>query len=230
MINCLIVEDEIAGQTILSKKINTFFPECNIVTIIDNKDEAIEFLKKNTVDLVFLDVQLKGGTGLDVLTHSANVSFETIFITAYKEYAIEALNNNASYYLLKPIHDAEFKKGMEVVLDRIKQKKTISTILVPRKNSQIPINVKDILYFKSEGAYSHIRIKNDNFLSSKNIGYYEQLLPKTMFIRTHHSYLVNNEQIIRLVKGRSGMLIMSNGDEIPVAQRRINDLLTFLQA
>lgn len=228
MINCLIVEDEIAGQTILSKKINTFFPECKVNAIIESKDEAIRYLKNNTVDLVFLDVHLKGGTGLEVLMTS-EINFETVFITAHREYAIEALNSGASYYLLKPIQDSEFKKGLEIILERIKHKKTVSTILVSDKNAQIPIKVDDILYFKSEGAYSHIYTEAGQFLSSKSIGYYEQQLLSEMFIRTHHSYLVNNKKISRLVKGRSGRLIMSNGDEIPVAQRRLNEFLSFYQ-
>lgn len=227
MINCIIVEDEIAGQTILSKKLNAFFPECRISAIIESKDRAIEYLKNNTVDLVFLDVHLKGGTGLDVLM-SSEVNFETIFITAHREYAIEAINNGASYYLLKPIQDTEFKKGLHIVLERIRQKRTVPTILVSHKNAQVPINAKDILYFRSEGSYSHIYTENEQFLSSKSIGYYEELLPE-MFIRTHHSYLVNNQHISRLVKGRSGILVMTNGDEIPVAQRRLNEFLSFFQ-
>lgn len=228
MINCLIVEDEIAGQTILSNKLNTFFPECEINAVIENKDDAIEYLKNNVVDLVFLDVHLKGGTGLEVLI-SSEINFETVFITAHKEYAIEALNNGASYYLLKPIQDSEFKKGLEIILDRIKHKKVALTILVSDRNTQVPIKVGDILYFKSEGAYSHIYTETGQFLSSKSIGYYEQQLLSETFIRTHHSYLVNNKKISRLVKGRSGRLIMLNGDEIPVAQRRLNEFLSFYQ-
>lgn len=227
MINCLIVEDEIAGQTILSKKINTFFPECKVNAIIESKGEAIDYLKDNAVDLVFLDVHLKGGTGLEVLM-SSEINFETVFITAHREYAIEALNNGASYYLLKPIQDSEFRKGLEIILERIKQKKVVSTILVSDRNIQIPIKVEDILYFKSEGSYSHIHTASNQFLSSKNIGYYEQLLTDN-FIRTHHSYLVNNKKISRLVKGRSGLLVLSNGDEIPVSQRRLNEFLSFYQ-
>lgn len=223
-INCLIVEDEIAGQTILTKKLNTFFPECRINAIIDSKDGAIEYLKNNDVDLVFLDVHLKQGTGLEVLM-SSEINFETVFITAHRDYAIDAINNGASYYLLKPIQDAEFKKGMDLVLERIKQKKSVSTILVTHKSAQIPIRVKDIFYFRSEGSYSHIYTENEQFLSSKSIGHYEQLLSTSMFIRTHHSFLVNIMHINRLLKGRNGVLIMNNGDEVPVSQRRINDLM-----
>lgn len=229
MIKCLIVEDEIAGQTILSKKLNNFYPGCRIEAVIDNKEDALSYLLDHDIDLLFLDVQIKGGTGIEIIESLKQFDFETIFITAYKEYAIEALNNNASYYLLKPIHDKDFQKGMDIVLERIRNKRVVSTILVSHKNSQIPISVEDIFYFKSEGAYSYIHTRDEHFLSSKSIGYYEQLLSKTSFIRTHHSYLVNIKQIDRFLKGRSGTLVMSNGDEVPVAQRRINELMTILQ-
>ena len=143
--------------------------------------------------------------------------------------AMEALNNNASYYLLKPIHDREFKKGMDLVLERIKRKKIISTILVSHKNMQVPLNISQILYLKSEGAYSHIITKNEHYLSSKSIGHYEQLLTQSGFLRSHNSFLVNAKHITRLVKGRSGTLILSNGDEIPVSQRKLNDFMTLIQ-
>lgn len=226
-INCIIVEDEIAGQTILSKKLNTFFPDCQINAILESKDKAIDYLYNNTVDLVFLDVHLKGGTGLDVLKNS-EINFETIFITAHQNYAIDAINNGASYYLLKPIQDLDFKRGMSIILERIKNKKAPSTILVSHKNIQIPIDIKDIIYLKSEGAYSHIITKDEQFLTSKNIGHYEQLVAGIGFVRTHHSYLVNTKCISKLLKGRNGTLIMNNTDEVPVSQRKMNDLITLL--
>lgn len=229
MIKCLIVEDEIAGQTILAKKLAAFYPECSIEGIYDNKPDAFEHILSKEIDLLFLDVQIKGGTGIEIIESLKDPGFETIFITAYKEYAMEALNNNASYYLLKPIHDREFKKGMDLVLERIKRKKIISTILVSHKNMQVPLNISQILYLKSEGAYSHIITKNEHYLSSKSIGHYEQLLAQSGFLRSHNSFLVNAKHITRLVKGRSGTLILSNGDEIPVSQRKLNDFMTLIQ-
>lgn len=229
MTKCLIVEDEIAGQIILTKKLGNFYPECRIEAVIDNKNEAISYLKNNEVDIVFLDVEIKGGTGIEVIEAIGEFNFEVIFVTAYKDYAIEALNHKASYYLLKPIQDAALKKGMEVVLKRVREKRLVTTILVPYKNSQLPVAVRDIVYFKSEGAYSHIHTKEEQFLTSKNIGYYEQLLAASSFTRCHHSYLVNINQIDRLVKSRGGVLIMSNGDEVPVSQRRLNELIAVLQ-
>lgn len=228
MIKCLIVEDEIAGQEMLLRKLKIHFPECDVIAVIDNKEDAIDYLLNNELDLVFLDVQIKGGTGLEVLESIKQPEFESIFITAYDKYAIEALNSNASYYLLKPIHDREFKKGMLAILDKIRTKnKKNAVILIPDKGNQIPVQLEDILYFESEGAYTSIYFKEEKLLSSKNIGYYEKLLAENQFVRSHHSYLVNITKITRMIKGRSGVLIMSDGKEIPVAQRRLSEFLNY---
>ncbi len=227
MIKCLIVEDEQAGQQILLRKLTNLYPECNVLSIIDNKDEAVQFINNNELDLVFLDVQIIGGTGLDVLHECQKRNFETIFITAYDNFAISALNENASYYLLKPIMDEEFSKGMSIVLDKIKATKSPTKILIPNKGAYLPINLVDILYFESDGAYTYVVTAEDRVLSSKNIGYYEKTLPNDVFKRPHHSYIVNIDKIHMFKKGRSGILIMQNDKEIPVSQRKMNDFLDY---
>ncbi len=227
MIKCLIVEDEQAGQQILLRKLATLYPECNVLSIIDNKDEAVQFITNNEVDLVFLDVQIIGGTGLDVLQECQKRNFETIFITAYDNFAISALNENASYYLLKPIMDEEFSKGMSSVLEKIKATKSPTKILIPNKGVYLPINLVDILYFESDGAYTYVVTSEERVLSSKNIGYYEKSLPNDIFKRPHHSYIVNIDKIHLFKKGRSGLLIMQNEKEIPVSQRKMNDFMDY---
>jgi two-component system LytT family response regulator len=227
MIRCLIVEDEFAAQQILLKKIAMYYPEVQVLDVINNKNDAVDFIDRNELDLVFLDVQIKGGTGIDVLQSAAKRDFETVFITAYDQYAIEALNENASYYLLKPIRDADFQKGLSLILARINAKKESSFILVPNKGIQLSIRTEDIIYLESDGAYTSIVTNADTYLSSKNLGYYEKTLTTNHFVRSHHSYIVNLSKIQSLKRGRSGLLIMKNGIEIPVAQRRMNDFLEY---
>jgi len=223
MITCLIVEDEFAAQQILLQKIKKNYPEILVKAIIDNKAEAVEYIDNHELDLVFLDVQIKGGTGLDVLQSTVNRDFEAIFITAYDNYAIDALNENASYYLLKPIRKEEFIKGMSLILARIQAKKESAFILVPNKGVQQSIQTSDIIYLESDGAYTSVVTASDRFVSSKNLGYYEKVLNAAQFIRSHHSFIVNIVYIQAFQKGRSGLLILKNGDEIPVSQRRMND-------
>jgi len=223
MIRCLVVEDEFAAQQLLLKKIKTYYPTIRVMAVIDNKTEAVAYIDTHELDLVFLDVQIKGGTGLDVLQSTVNRDFEAVFITAYDHYAIEALNENASYYLLKPIRNEDFQKGMTTILSRIQTKKEAAFILVPHRGIQQSIQTNDILYLESDGAYTVVVTSADRYVSSKNLGYYEKALNGSQFIRSHHSFIVNISCIQSFKKGRSGLLILKNGDEIPVAQRRMND-------
>lgn len=221
MIKCIIVEDEIAGQLILKKKLQINFPEINVLCVVDNVNEAVLQIDNEKPDLVFMDVQIKGGTGFDVLERLEYLNFETIFITAYDNYAIEAINKNASYYLLKPLSNDEFIIGVEKILERIKQKNGLPFILVPSKGIQIPLSLDDVYFLESSGAYTNINSETEKFVSSRNLGYYEKTLPPKQFIRTHHSFLVNIHKVEKIIKGRSGTLIMKNGVEIPISQRRI---------
>jgi two-component system, LytTR family, response regulator len=227
MIKCLVVEDEFAAQQILINKLQLWYPQIEVLAVINNKEEAIAFIERNELDLLFLDVQIKGGTGLEVLQGVSRRNFETVFITAYDNYAIEALNENASYYLLKPIRNAEFQKGMTVILSRINARSESTFILVPNKGIQLSIKTDDIIYLESDGAYTYVVTSSDKYISSKNLGHYEKTLASNRFARSHHSYIVNLFKIQSFRKGRSGVLIMKNGAEIPVAQRRMNDFLDY---
>jgi len=228
MIKCVIVEDEVAGQFLLQRKIKKHYPSCNIEAVIDNTDEAVKYLNNHSVDLVFMDVQIKGGTGLDILNKIDNPTFETVFITAYADYAIQALNKNASYYLLKPIRDEDFIEGMDHVLEKIQKEKGDTGLFISRKGEQFFVQYKEIIYLESDGAYSHIYTTTDRLMSSKNLGHYKKVLPDNQFIRTHHSYIVNLQHIKKLVKTRGGTLTMSNDDQVPVAQRRMPDIQKFI--
>jgi two-component system, LytTR family, response regulator len=223
MIKCLIVEDEYAAQQVLKKKLSLFYPQIEVLAALDNKDEAVAFIDANELDLVFLDVQIRGGTGLEVLQSVKNRDFEAVFITAYDGYAIEALNENASYYLMKPIRNTDFQKGMSMIITRINAKTESSLMLVPNKGIQLPVRTDDIIYLESDGAYTSVVTATERYVSSKNLGYYEKMLSGSGFARSHHSFIVNLSKVQAFKKGRSGVLVMKNGMEIPVSQRKMND-------
>lgn len=229
MINCVIVEDELICQQVLLQKLKSHYPQCEVLKVFDNKDDAISYLKSaDNIDLVFLDGQINGGTGLDVLAACEGRSFEAVFVTAYDKYAIEALNASASYYLLKPLRTEDFKQGMSLVLSKIHQSNSTGTMLVPYKGSYAAIKYDSIIYFESDGAYTNIITKDDKIVSSKNLGHFEKLIPKDRFKRSHHGYIINLKHMKLLTKGRTGTIKMTNGTEIPVAQRRMQEFMQLL--
>lgn len=225
--NCVIIEDELAGQELLKIKLTRFFPEVTVIQIIDNKPEAVKFLNENPyiVDFIFLDIQIREGSGIQVLQEVNNRNFDVIFTTAYDQYTLDAFHLEATHYLLKPIQDSELKAAIERLIRKKNNAPGNETIIVPNKNNFFSLRINDILYFKSDGSYTEIFTPDKKLISSKNIGYFEKSLNKEYFFRVHHSYLVNKSQIIEIQKGRGGQVILKGDIQIPVSQRRMNDLM-----
>lgn len=230
MIKCLIIEDDLSNQIILRKKIERFYPELEIIEVIDNVTDAIAFLNKEKVDIVFSDMQIIGGTGLDVFRSlNKSIDFEVIYITAHTDFAIQAINIKASYYLVKPIEDNQLIEAMDRVLDNISKTSGTSGILISTKSRQLKLQFKSIYSLKSEGPYTRIFTSNKEILSSKNLGKYELELPKNLFFRAHHSHVVNMEKISKITLGKNAQLELDNGSLIPIAQRRLKELKSHLK-
>lgn len=237
MIKTIIVEDEIAGQELLKKNISDNFPDCKIETIVDHVDKAIKEIDNIKPDLVFLDINIKGGTGFDILKHFNGRDFEVIFVTAFNNFAIQAIKEEAVDYLLKPINTSEFVTGVSKAIEKIKAKadsQKINTIkpkalnIVTTTGSEF-IPYDDILFLEAEGAYTYIHLHNSKILSAKNIGEYELQLDKNSFFRTHHSFIVNVLHIAKFDKGRSGTITVITGQTIPVSQRKLKEFIELLK-
>jgi two-component system LytT family response regulator len=219
MIKCVIVEDELTGQALLADKLKRLFPEITVKCIIDNKQEAVTYLNHNVVDIVFLDNRLKGGFGLDVIQQMEHPDFEVIFATAYSQYAVEALNKGAVFYLLKPFSDADFSEAVEKAIRKTNEKKNQLSIGVGTENI---IKLDDIMYIESEGSYSVFTLLNKStMMASKNLGYFENRLPTDTFFRIHHSFIVNIKHVIKVKNGPSPQLVLADGITcLPVSQRK----------
>lgn len=217
MKQCLIIEDEKASQDMLINKIKTHFPQINIKAIIDNAPEAISYISKHKLDLVFVDNHIKRGRGMDVINHFQNRNFAVIFSTAFSEYAVEALNNNASYYLLKPYSDNEFITAVEKTLESYTD---FSKSIVIGSNKE-SILYQSIVYMKSEGAYTIFYLEGGKTIyTSKNIGYYEKHIPSWCFFRIHHSTIVNTSKIIDIIKNKGVSVLLKNGTSLSVSNRK----------
>ena len=217
MKQCLIIEDEKASQDMLINKIKTHFPQINIKAIIDNAPEAISYISKHKLDLVFVDNHIKRGRGMDVINYFQNRNFAVIFSTAFSEYAVEALNNNASYYLLKPYSDNEFITAVEKTLESYTD---FSKSIVIGSNKE-SILYQSIVYMKSEGAYTIFYLEGGKTIyTSKNIGYYEKHIPSWCFFRIHHSTIVNTSKIIDIIKNKGVSVLLKNGTSLSVSNRK----------
>lgn len=239
-LNAIIVEDESSSREILSNYLAKYCPSVNLVGEAESIEEAKILIEKHKLDLVFLDVEMPFGTGFDLLDQLPDRTFETVFVTAYNQYAIDALNSHAAYYLMKPINIDELIKSVDYVTEiRTKEDALEDRVLTPKLNKvdgkiTLPqqdgfqiLNVADILYCKADDNYTEIYLENKKILVSKTLKYFEEALSKFAFARIHKSYLVNVNEVVKYRKGKGGSVVVSNGKELSVSASKKKDLLAY---
>ena len=239
----IIVEDEETSREILKNYLIKYCPNVSIVGEASNVEEALVLIRNNPLDLVFLDVEMPYGNAFDLLDKVGDINFETIFVTAYNQYALDALNAHASYYLMKPISIDELIKAVDYVTEiKTKEDELQDQVLVPKTNGvngkiTIPqlngfevINTADILYCKADDNYTEIHLNtNKKKIVSKTLKYFEDVLIDSSFARVHKSYLVNVNEVVKYVKGKGGSVVLSNGKEIMVSASRKSALLSYFR-
>ena len=239
-LNALIVEDEANSRDILRNYLSKYCENVTVVGEAASIQEALQLINGNEPDLVFLDVEMPYGNAFDLLDQLPDRSFETVFVTAYNQYAMDALNNHAAYYLMKPINIDELIKAVEYVSE-IKTKETAleDTILnaqlpkvegkitLPQQDGFQVLNVADILYCKADDNYTEIHLEKKKILVSKTLKYFEEALSQFPFARIHKSYLVNVNEVIKYKKGKGGSVVVSNGRELLVSASKKKELLAY---
>ena len=188
---------------------------------------------------------MPGGDGFTLLQQLSDIPFKIIFTTAHDKYAIQAIKFSALDYLLKPIDNSELQIAIEKYREvkntgsysfslndfkkSLEQKKIFEKLAIPTPNDIRFIQVTKILYMESDNNYTTIYLENkESILSSKNIGYYEDILSGMNFFRIHNSFLVNLKKIERFIKGKNGSVQLENGVVIEVSVRRKDELLNIL--
>ncbi len=238
MINALIVDDEIKGRLFLRQLVDKFIPQVKIVGEAANASEAREAIASTQPQLVFLDIEMPGKSGIELLKEIPEINFEVIFVTAFNKYAVEAFKLGAVDYLLKPVSPSDLTRAIERVAAHLQiheqQKKKLevlkqqfgqpfSKITVPTASGFEFIDFADITYLHSDGNYTHIKQKDGKaILATRLLGEFEEILEPYNFFRIHKSYIINLTHIKKYTKGEGGVVMMSDGSEIDVA-RRIKD-------
>ncbi|NNK86925.1 MAG: response regulator transcription factor [Flavobacteriaceae bacterium] len=239
----IIVEDEETSRDILRNYLNKYCLNVDVLGEASNIEEAIILIEKHELDLVFLDVEMPYGNAFDLLDRVQNRTFETVIVTAYNQYAIDALNAHVSYYLMKPISIEDLIRAVDYVGDiKAKENALQDSVLVPntaRVNGKITIpqqdgfevlETADILYCKADDNYTEIYLNNNKKkLVSKTLKYFEEALSSSSFARIHKSYLVNVNEVVKYIKGKGGSVVLSNGKEVMVSASRKAQLLSYFK-
>lgn len=223
-ITCIIIEDQPPAQRVLQKYINDI-DNLKLLKVFDNAIMAMEFLKNNSVDLIFLDIHLPKLSGIDflnILTPKPKV----ILTTAFPDYALQSYDLDVTDYLLKPFSFQRFLKAVNKV--NITDNKTDSNIQTEADNEiqsndflfiksgfdYIKLFINDIAYIKSDGDYTLLVTNSDKHLVSYSLKYWVGKLNSDIFCQVHKSYLVN----INYVNKISGNTIYINNFEIPIGR------------
>lgn len=241
----LIVDDEAQSRDLIRKLLIDFLPP----SFIDEAQDvatAVKKLNDNRFDLLFLDVQMRGETGFDLL-NKVPVSFDIIFTTAHSEFAVKAFRYSATDYLMKPIDPEEFREAVEKTIKKIEIKKPSveqiqflkeikaanklpDKLTIPTATGFLFVNISEIVYCHAVGNYTEFYLTNkEKIISSYTLGYYSEILETENFFRIHRSYLINLSQIRMYKKGEGGSIVMNNGEEIEVARSNKENFLKILK-
>ena len=248
-INAIIVDDEERHHETLSKMLNTFCPEVEILGHSYAVKEATDLINNIKPHLVFLDIEMPGGNGFTLFDNFEEPPFEVIFTTAHDLYAINAIKYAALDYLMKPINIKELQdavnratkviskkentlstKKIDVLKSNLKlEDKRFTKIALPSSEGIDFIKADFIIRAEAERSYSNFYLENGKkVLVSKPLKEYEELLEQCNFFRVHKSHMINLNHIEKYIKGKGGYVIMKDGSHVDVSVRKKEDLLNRL--
>lgn len=230
----LIVEDEKNAQEALTKIIDRFIDGVELIGVCDSVKSAVDFITKNKFDILFLDIELSDGLGLDILDH-VQFNGHVIFTTAYENYALDAIKLSAFDYLLKPISIKELKETIERLKKRttefnydqldILNGNTTKLALADLEGINI-VEIKDIIRCESEKNYTSFYLVNGKKLViSRTMGEFEAVLAKNGLMRIQKSHIVNLKFVAKFIKTDGGKLLLKNGDVVKVSISKKQELL-----
>lgn len=247
-ITAFIVDDEVQSRILLIKLLQQYLPEIGIAGQAASVDEALYGVQKHRPHILFLDIQINGESGFDLLRRLPVINFAIIFITAFNDYAVEAFRFNAIDYLLKPILPTQLVEAVNKVKQRTAARNLATKVQVEQLYSDMPypqklqdkiavptgeglivIPVNEIVYCHADGNYTKFHlIDNKCILSSYTLKQFDKMLTAQSFFRAHRSYLINMSHVKMYRRGEGGEIVMSNGHEIELSRTHKDEFLNLL--
>ncbi len=251
MIRTIIIDDEPSAVNVLSLLLKKkCADDIDIIGTSGSPFEGRDMIERLKPDLVFLDIEMPGMTGIDLLRSFDDPYFQVVFVTAYDAYAIEAFRLSAVDYLLKPVEaddvihavkkfksDILFHKNsiqsrlqqLEHLLTH-KQKSLDNKIGIGTADKIVFIQIPDILYCEAQGAYTQLYLKdNKKMLASRSLGDFEAQLAGHPFFRIHHHHLINLNHVREFQRRDGGYVIMDNDKQLEVSQRKRKEFLEAIE-
>lgn len=244
-LKCIILDDEQISRDTLKSYLDKYTQDITVLALCKNVQEGIEAIQKYKPDVVFLDIEMPYGDGFDLLERVEEINFDVVFITAFSNYAIKALNMSATYYILKPIDIDELTDAIKkirakkipegiqtkVLLENLRQNSNVQKqIILPNLSGFTVVKISSILRIEADNNYSTVYLMEGNkHVVSKTLKFFEELLADSGFLRIHQSHLINAACITEFKKGKNGQVCMSDGTWLDISGQRKKEFLDYFK-
>jgi two-component system LytT family response regulator len=245
MIKTILIDDELHCLETLSILLKDYCPEVQVIEQCCSAKKGLDAIEINNPELVFLDIEMPVMNGFEMLEKFNEIPFAIIFTTSYDQYAVKALHFSALDYLLKPVDPKELiyavnkvkeqrqlpmHEQFQILLSKIHDNDHhFNKIAVPTSEGFELIPVDQIIYCEANDNYTHLFLKNKTkIIACRTLKEMEELFEEfPFFVRVHHSYLVNLNEVVKYFRGEGGHLVMSDGQTVNVSRSRKEELLKF---
>lgn len=254
-LRALIVDDELHARENLKFLLQNYCPEIEVVGLAGGVDEARKYVHNLKPQVLFLDICMPSGTeGFDFLESLPEKKFQVVFVTAFKDYAIRALNANAIYYIMKPVdvddlmtavkklisNNQLFLESHEQFANYIRSLENLSRSLKPPVGSQRItihhakgfkiVDPNDFIYLEGEGNYTSIVFADGTkYVDTKSIGVYEDILNPQQFFRIHKSHIVNIAYVKEFLNDDGHFAVMKDNTRLAISRLRVSQFLSFFK-
>ncbi len=242
-IRIVIIDDEISSVESLKLLIGKYCPTFHVVGTAHNIEDGAHEIIKHQPDLIFLDVEMPGGNGFDLLKMMKTRNFDVVFITAHNKYALNAIKHSALDFLLKPFDVKEFLETVEriyangrnktvnyeVLLENLKHNTPKKLVISSSKGYEY-VPVDTIVRIESERSYARIFLSNGRVIMvSKCLNDYQNMLDSGTFFRVHNSHLINLDHVVMFVKTDGGHIEMTDKSKIPISRSKKDIFVQIMQ-
>jgi two-component system LytT family response regulator len=242
MIRALIIDDEIHCVKSLLWDLHQAAPQIEVVGSAASGAEGLEMIALHNPELIFLDISMPGMNGFEMLEQLPSIPFKIIFTTAHDQYAAKAFRKSAVDFLVKPIDrndlaeaiqkvsvNFETEKNNSVVsnlLHNYRRPEAMQRVALPLRDGYEFVVPEEIIYLEAEGSYTKIYFSDKKqVLVSRSIGEISEMLPTELFVRIHHSYIVNIACVTHFLRSDGGLVQLKNGTKLMVSKSKKNEVM-----
>jgi two-component system LytT family response regulator len=233
----IIIDDEADSRSNTRNMIENYCPELEVVGEASSGPEGKVKIQELKPQVVFLDINMPGMNGFQMLEGIYNRDFSVIFLTAYSEHGINAVKAGAVDYLLKPLMLSELQSAVRKVMqhfeskqEKAKPEENKNLVLINHSKGFTLVDIKDIVWLEANDNYTNIYIQGQKkIIASKTLKEFEAILPASEFFRVHRSALINFNYVKEYSNHEGGEVILSDGTHVQVSKARIQDFSEYIK-